>query len=191
MIKDLIISLCICLSLLSDSTRMSLSLTCDSLARYVYFLVGEMMIQRFATFPTAPEKADISGVNWGYSLAESDSSLTKPNPFWLISDFTVLFSFCITSPTEADNSVFKSFAKVRNLYNSVCMMTLLNVILLLYESVWCFTNQLVILITILTLFYTVIWHLFIAHATQSGLLMVSTPEKPLGKCFTCVLRQWG
>ena len=57
--------------------------------RYVYYLVGEMMIQRFATFPTAPEKADISGANWGYTLAESDSSLAKSNPFWLLSDITV------------------------------------------------------------------------------------------------------
>ena len=93
------------------------------------------MIQRFATFPTAPEKADISGVNWGYSLAESDSSLAKPKQFWFIADFTSFFSFCITFAAEADNGELKYFAKVRNLCYPVCMMTLLNVILLLYESV--------------------------------------------------------
>lgn len=143
-------------------------------------------------FSYSPWKADISGVNWGYSLAESDSSLAKPKQFWFIADFTVLFRFCIIFEAEADNGELKSFAKVRNLCDPVCMMTLLNVILLLYESVWCFTNQLVILITILSLFqHSDLTSFFRVHTPQSGTLIVSLPDKPLGKCLTCVLRKWG
>ena len=76
MIKDLIISLCICLSLLSDPFHSSSFLTNISLVRYVFIAKKRDDDSQVRNFSYSPWKADISGVNWGYTLAESDSSLS-------------------------------------------------------------------------------------------------------------------
>ena len=118
---------------------------------------------RFATFPTAPEKLISRGwtgdTPW-LSLTPLSQNQTHSGSF-----LTLLSSLAFALPLQLKlttvNSSLLPSTKVRNSCDPVCMMTHLNVILLLYESVWCFTNQLVILITILSLLNTVIWHHFL------------------------------
>ena len=142
----------------------------------------------------SPWKADISGVNWGYSLAESDSSLSKPNPFWFIPDLTVLFSFCITFAAEADNGELKSIAKYQgkkflrpSLYDDSFKrdLTALWVSVMFHKSIGDTDHHPV------TFKHSDLTSFFIVHTPQPGPLMVSTPDKPLGKYLTCVLRKWG